>query len=540
MMKKSPALIKRLVIIAFAPALVAAGGLCCTGCEKAGQGAAPGTLRFNIYTEPSSLDWSITTEQASIRVLTNIMEGLTRFNEQLEILPGLAESWDIDEGGSRYVFHLRKDVRWTDGKPVTAHDFVYSWQRLMDPATAAEYAYFLYMVKNAEKINSGEIDEVEKLGVRALDRHTLEVELERPVVFFPMITTFICTFPMRRDVVEKHGDDWTEPGNIVTCGPYRLASWRHEYKMVMERNPGYYGEPAGLDRVIFYMITEDSTALSLYQTGDLDVVYPMPPPAIPAYRDSPEYLNYPYFSTYYYGFNTQKPPVDDPLVRAALAKSVDREQIPEILKGSEIPNPTVIPVGLFAADPALGHEFDPEGARKLLTEAGYPRGEGMPQITIGYNTQEAHKMIAEFVQQQWSENLGIEVSLRNMEWKVYLEKLVNDPPHVFRLGWILDYPDPDAIMTVFLSNSGNNHTRWKSKAYDKLVLNASLERDPLKRKELYARAQGLLCREQTAVMPLYTYTINMLKKPWVKNFPQNGLDIVDLRKTRIEQGEGGP
>jgi len=506
------------------------------GCTDREHKPTPGALRFNISTEPPSLDWGIATDHSSIRVIMNIMEGLTRFDEELVPRPALAERWEVSDDGLTYTFHLRKDARWTDGRPVTAGDFVYSWQQLLDPGMAAEYAYFIYMVKNAEAINTGKIKDPEALGARALGPHTLEVELSRPVVFFPMITTFISTYPMRRDVVEKWGDDWTEPVRMVSCGPYKLLEWQHAYQIKRERNPDYFGDRPGLDRVIFYMVEESSTALSLYLTGDLDVVHPMPPPSIPTYENSPEYVSYPYFACYYYGFNVSKPPVDDPMVRAALAHAVDRSQIPKIIKGHQLPNATLIPIGLPGANTSLGREFDPDRARKLLAEAGYPGGAGLPAITIGYNTQESHKMLAEFVQQQWNENLGIKVELRNMEWKVYLKELQHDPPHVWRLGWILDYPDPDAIMTVFLSNSGNNHTRWKSAEYDELVLKASVERDPGARQRSYDRAQELLCREQTVIIPLYTYSINMMVKPWVKDFPFNGQDLLDLRKTRIEAG----
>lgn len=504
------------------------------GCERSRSGPVPGTLRFNIDTEPSSLDWGITTEHASIRVLTNIMEGLTRFDDDLNVVPALAESWEILDDGYRYVFHLRENARWTDGRPVVAQDFVYSWRRLLDPKLAGEYAYFIYMVKNAEAFNSGKIDDPDLIGVHAKGPHTLEVELERPVVFFPMITTFICTFPMRKDVVEKWGDDWTEPGRIVTCGPYRLKEWRHEYRIVIEANPDYYGGPPGLERAVLYMVNEQSTGLSLYETDDLDALDPVLPEAIPFYRDSPEYYNLPQLACYYYGFNVSRPPVDNPLVRAALARSIDRSQLPEILNGNQAPNPTLLPVGMRFSNTGLGHDFDPASARSLLAEAGYPDGKGFPGITIGYNTLEMHKTIAEFVQQQWRENLGIKVELRNMEWKVFLKELQHDPPHVWRLGWILDYPDPDALMTVFLSNSGNNHTRWHSQEYDQLVLKASLEPDPARRQELYDRAQRIICQRDTAIIPLYTYTLNILAKPWVRNFPMNGQDLLDLRRTRIE------
>lgn len=503
------------------------------GCGRGADRPIPGTLRFNLSTEPPSLDWSITTDHASIRVLTNLMEGLTRFDENLKPVPGLAESWEVLDDGRRYIFHLRPNARWTDGKPVTAEDFVYSWRRLLDPNNAAEYAYFIYMVRNAEAINGGKMPP-ESLGVRALDDRTFEVELSTPVVFFPMVTTFIVTFPMRRDVVEKFGDKWTEPGNIVTCGPYNLTEWEHEYKLTLERNPLYHGERPGLDRIVFYMIQETSTALSLYQTGGLDALDPLPPPAIPAYEGNPEYVNFPYFANYYYGFNTQKPPMDNPKVRAALASAIDRRELPKILKGHQIPITTLIPSGMEGYRPELGYDFDPERAKQLLAEAGYPEGKGLPPIELAYNTEEAHRMVAEFVQQEWRRNLGIDVQITNQEWKVYLKNLQYDPPHVWRLGWIMDYPDPDAIMTVFLGNSGNNHTMWKSKEYDDLVLRAQVERDPAARLALYDRAQQLLCRDDAVIIPLYSYTVNMLVKPWVRDYPRNGQDLLDLRRTRIE------
>jgi oligopeptide transport system substrate-binding protein len=506
--------------------------LAASACSGHRDRPIPGTLRFNLANEPPSLDWSITTDNASIRVLTNLMEGLTRFDEKLRPVPGLAQSWEVLDEGRRYLFHLNPKARWTDGKPVVAEEFVYSWRRLLDPKNAAEYAYFIYMVKNAEAINSGKMDPKE-LGIRALDDRTLEVELSTPMVFFPMITTFMVTYPMRRDVVEKFGDNWTEPGNIVTCGPYRMTEWEHEYKLVLERNPLYHGERPGLDRIVFYMVQELSTALSLYQTGGIDALDPMPPPSIPSYEGNPEYVNFPYFATYYYGFNTSKPPMDNPKVRAALASAIDRRELPKILKGHQIPVTTLIPFGMEGYRPELGYDFNPERARRLLAEAGYPGGKGMQPIEIGYNTEESHRMIAEFVQQEWRRNLGITVELRNMEWKVYLKELQNDPPHVWRLGWIMDYPDPDSMMTVFLGNSGNNHTRWKSKEYDDLVLRAQVERDPAARRALYDRAQSLLCREVTAIVPLYSYTINSLVKPWVRDYPENGLDLLDFRRTRI-------
>ncbi len=501
-------------------------------CTSPRQGMNPGEFRFNLNTEPPSLDWTIATDQASIWVLINLMEGLTTYNSKLEVIPAVAHSWDVLDGNRRYVFHLRRDVRWSDDVPVRAQDFVYSWQRLVDPATAAEYAYFLYPVKNAQKINSGKIRDTTRLGVKALDDYTLEVILEKPIVYFPAITTFMVTFPLRRDIIEKYGNTWTEPAHIVTNGPFRLAEWHHEYKLVLKRNPLYYAEPPGLDRVVFYMVNELMTALSLYETGALDMVDPLPQ-AVPFWRDSREYYAVPNLRCDYYGFNIKKPPVNDVRVRRALAMAIDKSRIPQILKQDHLPASSWLPRGMFAFNPEIGYPFNPEKAREILAEAGYPGGRGFPPITIAYNTYQTHKMVAEYVQQQWRQNLHIGVHIQNMEWKVFLKELQHDAPAVFRLGWGADYPDPDNFMRVFLSNSGNNHTNWANPEFDRLVEEAAVEIDPEKRQALYNRAQRMLLEQDCVIIPLFHYTRVWLIKPWVKGLQLNALDQLYLKSARI-------
>jgi oligopeptide transport system substrate-binding protein len=511
-------------------------GLLLCGCLSRSQPFTPGVLRFNLLTEPPTLDWSLAADSASIWVLNNLMEGLTSYDRELNPIPALAERWEILEGGLRYRFHLRPGILWSDGVPLRARDFVYSWRRLVDPRTAAQYAYFLYDVKNARAINSGEIRDLEQLGVRALDDLTLEVELEKAIVFFPSITTFIVTFPLRQEIIERWPESWSEPEHIVTLGPYRLQEWHHEYKLVLERNSTYYGPRPSLDRIVFYMITEASSALTLYETNSLDFLPQgsVPSAAIPFLRGSPEFKSFPYLGSYYYGFNVKKPPVDNALVRRALCLAVDRSKIPKILKGGQIPCSSWIPQGMFGHNPGIGFRFDPERARQFLAEAGYPGGRGFPRLTIAFNTDESHKLVAQFIQQQWREHLGIPVELNNMEWKVYLKELEQDPPQVFRMGWIADYPDPDNFMAIFTSSSGNNHTGWKSREYDELIARAAVEPDREKRQALYDQAQRRLGETEIAILPLYTYAQNTLHKPWVQNYPFNAMDLVYLRDVRVE------
>ena len=462
------------------------------------------------------------------------MEGLCKFDQNLKPIPAIAWGWSVDENGKRYIFHLRKDARWSDGKPVLAKDFVYSWRRLVNPQTAAEYAYFIYLVKNARAINSGKIKDLTKLGVYARDSHTLVVELEKPAVYFPAITTFAVTFPQRKDLVEKYPDSWTEPEHIITNGPFMLKSWHHEYKLILTPNPYYYGEKPKLEKVIFYMVAEQTTALTLYETGDLDLVSP-PPSAIPSYKRSAEYHQYPFLATYYLGFNVKKPPVNDPKVRKALAMAIDRSYIPEILQGDQLPARSFIPPGMLGHNPEIGYKFNPEKARQLLAEAGYPDGKNFPAITIAFNTHQVNQLICEYVQAQWQKNLHITVYLRNMEWKVFLKELELDPPQVFRLGWIADYPDPDNFARVFIGESGNNHTEWKSNEYDQLVELASQINDQEKRKKLYDKAQKILIERDCVIIPLYFYVQNWLIKPYVKGLELNPMGLFYFHKVWIEK-----
>jgi len=508
------------------------------GCSSQSERFTPGVLRYNLTTEPPTLDWTVATDSASIRVINNIMEGLTTYDRDLNPIPALAERWEILDQGLRYRFYLRQDVRWTDGVPLTAEHFVYSWRRLIAPPTAAQYAYFIYDVKNARAINSGDIKDLTQLGIQALDAHTLEVELEKPLVFFPSITTFVVTFPERQDVIARWPESWSEPEHIVTLGPFRLRQWRHEYKLVLERNPTYYGEKPPLDRVVMYMLNEASSALTLYETNSLDFLPhgSVPPIAIPSLRGNPEYVKLPLLGTYYYGFNVTKPPMNNVLVRRALCLAVDRSRIPEILKGGQIPATSWIPRGMFGYNSKIGYAFNPELARRTLAQAGYPGGKGFPTISIAFNTDEGHKLVAQFVQQQWRQNLNIPVEINNMEWKVFLKELEHDPPQVWRLGWNADYPDPDNFMAIFTSESGNNNTRWKNKEYDALVARAAVEFEPARRQALYDQAQRILCETEAVIVPLYIYTQNNLAKPWVKNYPWNAMDNLYLREVRVEAG----
>ena len=495
--------------------------------------AGDARLRVAISSEPPTLDWTLATDNVSITLIENLMEGLTEFDDQLQPVPALAHHWDVSPDGKIYTFHLRDDLVWSDGQRVTAGDFEYAWRRLLDPKTASEYAYFLYDVVNARAYNAGRLRDPSQLGVHALDAVTLRVELDRPVAYFPSITTFGVTFPERRDLIERYGTHWTEPEHLVTVGPFRLAEWRHEYKVVLRANSRYRGGLPAVREIQLYVVNDRSTALSLYEAGDLDFVS-LPPEAIPAYEHSPEFGRVPLLRGYYYGFNVEAKPFADARVRQAFARAIDKTVLPKILRGGETPTDSWIPPGLLGYNPTIGLHDDAARARRLLAAAGYPNGTRFPTVTLSYNTDPVNTLIAENLQAQWKRTLGVTVELDNQEWKVYLKRLKTATPPIFRLGWGADYPDPDNFMELFTGDSGNNNTHWRNARYDALVAEAASMVDPKRRLQFYNDAQRLLTEQDAPIIPLFVATQNFLVKPRVHGLHPNAMEMLQFKRVWLQ------
>ena len=505
-----------------------------SGCNPFSGGGDDKVFRVNLSTEPPSLDWSLATDHASFNVIANLMVGLADFDKSLKPVPIVAKSWDVLERGRRIVFHLRDDVTWSDGKKVTAGDFEYSWKRLLDPKTASQYAYILFDIVNAEEFNQGKLADADQVGVRATDERTLEVRLKHPAPYFLSIATFEVTYPQRRDVIEKHGTRWTNPENIVTNGPFLLASWKHENEIRLKANSSFFlGKPA-IETVEMYMITEKTTSLALYEQGLLDFLdnYSIPTLEKPRLSKGPGFQRVPQLRGEYYGFAVDRKPFDDVRVRKAFAMAIDRSVFPRILHGGEQPTTSWIPPGMLAHNPKIGLTYNPPEARRLLREAGYPDGKGFPKVTVSYNTLEHHKMVAEAIQGMWQRNLGVVVQLENQDWKVFLKKLETDPPPVFRSGWGADYPDPDNFMKLFTSLSGNNHGRWKNPRYDELLEAAAREMSEKKRARLYDEAQKILCETDVAIMPLFVVVENTVLNPRFTGLEYNSMGRMVLRHVR--------
>ena len=509
-------------------------------CKSSSPTANERVFRVNLGTEPPSLDWSLATDHVSFNVIANLMVGLMEFDKNLKPAPVIAKSWEIRDGGRQILFHLRDDVAWSDGKKVRAQDFEYSWKRLLNPKTASEYAYSLFDIVNAEEFHQGKITDESAVGVTATDDTTLEVRLKHPTSYFVAITTFEITYPQRQDVIEKFGTKWTEPENIVTNGPFLLTSWKHENEIRLKANPNFFlGTPA-IENVEMFMVNEMTTALAMYEQGQVDFIDNHSIPALekPRLAKAPGFKRVPQLRGEYYGFAVDRKPFNDPRVRKAFAMAIDRSVLPTLLRGGQLPASSWIPPGMLAHNPKIGLLYNPPEARRLLREAGYPDGKGFPSVTLIYNTLEDHKIVAEAVQGMWKRNLGVLVRLENQEWKVFLKRLLNDPPPIFRSGWGADYPDPDNFIKLFSSYSPQNYSRWRNSRYDRLLEQAARELNEQKRVRLYNEAQRLLCEEDVPIVPLFTTAESTVLNPRYSGLEYNSMGRLVLRDVRLKTATG--
>jgi oligopeptide transport system substrate-binding protein len=487
---------------------------------------APVTLQWRLASEPPTLDPALATDTTSMQMIEQLFLGLTDYDDATcEVIPELATSWEVSEDGLVWTFYLRKDVKWSDGRPVTASDVEYSIKRVFDPFTTSNAANRIYCIKGGKEVNSGEIKDLNYIGVKTIDDYTIQFILKHPTGYFPCLVGHTVARCVPREAIEKYGDKWIEPENIVTNGPYLLTKWAHEDEIILEKNPDYFeADKVQIERINCAIIVEASTAMAMYESGELDSV------AV-ALDDIDRIKTDPVLSKeltiasrlgiYFYGFNNTKPPFDNALVRKAFSAAIDRQSLVDyVTKGGELPAYTVIPPGIpyhVLPEEGVGIGYDPEAARKYLADAGYPEGKGLPEITLMFNTSESHLKVAQAIQQMWKENLGVEVNLTNQEWKVYLKTLNEDAPQIFRLGWVAGYPDANHFhYDLFHSTDTENRIKWHNVEYDRTVEEAAKETDPAKRKELYKRAEQILCEEETAIAPIYYYTLVNITRPYLQ------------------------
>jgi oligopeptide transport system substrate-binding protein len=594
------------------------------------QPLEPADFTFINGSEVQSVDPHIVTGQPEGRVMWALYEGLVRWDaEDLRPIPGVAESWEISADGLTYTFHLRPDARWSDGSPITADDFVYSYRRFLEPMTGAEYAYLLYMVAGAEKYNraemeigdgvevelvdppadalpfargqvvrgtlrqrevvvtneedvilgerprevflfgvevdgalrrfktgktgdlaAGRYDEYEpaeqvlpdfrSVGIKAIEPRTLQFQLRSPTPYFVKLTGFYPQFPVNRRCLETYGyPAWTRPENIVTNGPFRLHSRHIRDRIRMVKNEQYWDAAnVHLNTVDVLAIESLTTAFNLYETGKADMLTDTPETTIPELLalGRSDFVPSPFLAVYFYRVNVTSPGLDDPRVRRALNLAIDKQMIVDkVTRAGQVPGRSLVPPGIAGYQPALCGQYDVEEARRLMREAGYHDGNRLPKITLLYNTNENHKKLAEVLQIQWKEKLGIEVELENKEWGAYLNSQRELEYDVARAGWIGDYSDPNTFLDMFVTGGENNQTGWSNAEYDRLIKQvAPNEQDPERRMQVLQQAERILM-DELPIIPLYYYVSKIMVRPYVHGIYRTVQDVHPLNHVRVDK-----
>ena len=625
----------------------------------------PAEFSFQNGTDPKTLDPHRATGQPENRILRNLFTGLLQLLpegppdpatgvQRLTPQPGVAESVEVGDDRLTYTFRLRPDAVWTDGRRITAEDFVWSWRRMLHPETACEYNFLLFAVPGAEKYAGGIVDvgdrvEVElwdrpgetndgeanyqnfprgtmvygtlrevrsvdpprvpdgmkKLAaerliaaaeartvfvvetvdvdddgrplwdrpattrsftrdpsspladeaterthavlvafgadgddaaVRAVDDRTLVVRLDRPVPYFDYLMAYNPLCPVPRHVVERYGKPmWTKPEHIVSNGPYRLGLRRLRDRVRLVKNDRWFdADNVSLRSIDALSVESQNTALNMYETGEIDWVTDPPVTLMEELVKRDDFIGEPILGVYYYELNTKRPPLDDPRVRRALALAINRRQITEeVTKAGQPPAGSIVPPGIAGYEPPEGLTESAESARALLAEAGYPGGRGFPKFTVLYNTSEAHRSIAEVIQQQWKNTLNIQIELQNMEWGSFLDKRQQRQYDISRAAWIADYPDPNTFLDLWLADSPQNNTNWSDERFETLMASAEQEANPDRRMRLLAEAEAVFVREVPAI-PIYFYVGINLVKPRVKGLAPTPRDLHPLQLLSVD------
>ena len=491
-------------------------------------------LHFGNGSEPQGLDPHIVTGVPEHHLLISMCEGLTIANPRGgENLPGVARSWDISPDGKIYTFFLNKEARWSNGDPVIAEDFVWSWMRLLTPSLGSQYSDMLYYIKGAADFHQGLSKDFATVGVTAVSNHELRLELNNPTPFFIKLLSHYSTYPVHKNTILKHGtiDDrngqWTRPGNFVCNGPMNLKSWELNKQITVEKNPLYWdAKKVRLNEIRFYPVSNESTEDRMFRAGQLHVTNVVPLEKCPVYieKKNPNLRIEPYMGTYFYRVNTKHPVLQDKRIRQALAYSLNRKQIVErVSKCGQEAAYSFTPPGTAGYDPKTSIPFDPGLAKSLLADAGYEDGQNFPVLEILFNTQEGHRKIALAIQQMWQENLGISVQLVNQDWKVYLAREMTGDFQISRAGWIGDYEDPNTFLDLFRPNRGNNKTGWENQEYDALLEIANATNDQSLRYEYLNKAEKLLINDMP-IIPIYTYVRQYQLSNDVKGWYPNLLD----------------
>lgn len=538
---------KKIVSLALASAMVL--GLL-AGCGGGAKPAGGFNLNVNVASEPQTIDPALNSAVDGAIMTGHMFEGLYKWADSgkavegvsscnlAELVPGQAVSYDKADGANGevvYTFHLRDGIKWSDGKDVTAGDFVYAWKRLATPETAADYCYMIDMVKGYAEVNEQGADP-DTLAVEAPDDKTFVVTLTYDCPYFLEICAFPAAFPVRQDVVDANPDEWTfSPETYLTNGAYKMKKWDHNAEIVMEKCPEYYDyDKLGPDTITFKLMDDANAMLTAFDAGDLDFIEDMPVDEIPSLLSDGRLNITPYIGTYYVCYQTEKAPFDDWRVRKAFTLAIDSQYIVNnVTQTGQLPATGFVPSGVADAETgsdfrAVGGDYWPAAtnaeqyaknvaeAQELLAQAGYPNGEGFPTVTYLYNTSDNHQKIGEALQQQWQTALNVNVKLENQDWSVFLETRKQGNYQIARNGWIADYNDPISFLDMWLTGGGNNDAQYSNADYDAAIAEAKSTADPQARMAAMHRAEDIIMGQDWALGPIYFYTQKYMLNDSVK------------------------
>lgn len=506
-------------------------GLLLAGCGErttpAEAGVRTQTLLLGNGAEPQSLDPHLVSAYTDQNILLALFEGLCALDETTSrAVPAAAERWDVSADGLVYTFHLRPGLKWSNGEPLVASDFIFAWRRALTPALGAEYAYLLHPLKNAAAFNAGTLTDPAALGAEAIDDHTLRLTLERPTPYLPALTANPVWFPLNPRAIAATGaatdraNDWTR-SHLVGNGPFTFAEWRPNAHVKVTRNLHYWDVAAVRLQAILFLPTESpETEERNFRAGQVHVTHALPSTKLAPYREqNPAALRVdPFLQTIFLRFNTTKPPFTDARIRRAFALAIDRPAIAlSVLRGANPPATHFTPPDLagYTARASVGADFDQ--ARALLAEAGFPGGRGLPGIALQVRNDAQQPGMAEVLQARWAKELGVQLEIRTLEQKTWVQNQQNLDYQISGAGWIGDFADPVTFLDLFVSQGGNNWTGWKNAAYDDLIAQAATATDPAARLELFQQAEARLLAE-APVTPIFwgarTYLIHPSVQGW--------------------------
>jgi oligopeptide transport system substrate-binding protein len=503
------------------------------------------TLLVGNGAEPADLDPQVIIAFTDSQIAYTLFEGLTKLEGSTSAaVPAAAEKWDVSADGKVYTFHLRPSGRWSNGDPVTADDFAYSFQRILTPAFGSEYSYMLWPIRNAEAFNAGKITDFSLVGVKALGPLTLQLTLAKPTPYLPALASHTTWLPVHKAVIEKYGKmdekgtKWTRPGSLVGNGAFTLAEWIPNARIAVVKNPLYWDAASTrLSRVEFYPIEKPDIEELNYRSGQLHATYALPASKIDAYREHqpPDFAVDKMLGTFYLFINVNRPPFDNVKLRLALAHAVDREELSrDITKGTYPPAHCLTPpdCGGYTSRTQISDAFDE--ARRLLAEAGYPGGKGLPSIEVQCYETEIPLRELEAIQAMWLKELNVHITIAEVEQKTLFQNQQDRNYSVSFSGWVADYPDPLTFLGVMVTGGGNNWAGWSNREFDGLIDAASNEPDNAKRLEIFQKAESILLGE-APLIPLYVKPQVYARMPAIKGWTTTSVGFHEFNRMWLEK-----